>query len=115
MDANYIVLKLGDRGAFLYDGKQYWTFPAEDTPVVDTTAAGDVFTAALTYWYLEKGNILKAADFAGCAAAVSVSRAGASTSVPTLSEVIAFAKARAEAKDGAEADESAEVEAGAEQ
>ena len=115
VDANYIVLKLGDRGAFLYDGKQYWTFPAEDTPVVDTTAAGDVFTAALTYWYLEKGNILKAADFAGCAAAVSVSRAGASTSVPTLSEVIAFAKARAKAKDGAEADESAEVEAGAEQ
>ena len=48
-------------------------------------------------------------------AAVSVSRAGASTSVPTLSEVIAFAKARAKAKDGAEADESAEVEAGAEQ
>ena len=103
VNATYIVLKLGDRGAFLYDGKQYWTFPAEKTPVVDTTAAGDVFTAALTYWYLEKGNILKAADFAGCAAAVSVSRAGASTSVPTLSEVIAFAKARAEEAAEAEA------------
>lgn len=105
VQAKYIVLKLGDRGAFLYDGRQYYTFPAESTPVVDTTAAGDVFTAALTYWYLEKGNILKAADFAGCAAAVSVSRAGASTSVPTLAEVIAFAKARAEekpAEDGAE-------------
>ncbi len=113
VNARYILLKLGDRGAFLYDGKQYYTFPAEKTEVVDTTAAGDVFTAALTYWYLEKGNILKAADFAGCAAAVSVSRAGASTSVPTLSEVIAFAKTRAQEQAAAENAESAKSEDGA--
>ena len=113
VNARYILLKLGDRGAFLYDGRQYYTFPAEKTEVVDTTAAGDVFTAALTYWYLEKGNILKAADFAGCAAAVSVSRAGASTSVPTLSEVIAFAKTRAQEQAAAENAESAKSEDGA--
>jgi len=94
--AKYIVLKLGDRGAFLYDGKEYYMMPAEKVEVVDTTAAGDVFTAALTFWYLEKGNIVKAVEFAGCAAGVSVSREGASTSVPTLSEVIAFARSRSE-------------------
>ncbi|MBQ7921250.1 MAG: ribokinase [Clostridia bacterium] len=112
VDAKYIVLKLGDKGCFLYDGKEYYTFPAEQVEAVDTTAAGDVFTAALTYWYLEKGNILKAADFAGCAAGISVSREGASPSVPTLSEVIAFARNRNEQRNqeqaAAEEGESAE-------
>lgn len=105
VNARYIVLKLGERGAFLYDGKEYYTFPAEKTNVVDTTAAGDVFTAALTYWYLEKGNILKAVDFAGCAAAVSVSRMGASPSVPTLSDVIAFARERTAESDAENGEE----------
>ena len=102
VDAKYIILKLGDRGAFLYDGREYYIVPAEEVPVVDTTAAGDVFTAALTYWYLEKGNILAAMDFAGCAAGISISRPGASPSVPTLAEVMAYNKERREKKKAAE-------------
>jgi len=100
VDAKYIVLKLGERGAFLYDGREYYVVPAEDVPVVDTTAAGDVFTAAMTFCYLEKGNILTALDFAGCAAAISISRAGASSSVPTMGEVVAYARERNERKAG---------------
>ncbi len=107
VNAKYIVLKLGDRGAFLYDGREYYIVPAEKVPVVDTTAAGDVFTAALTYWYLEKGNILGAMDFAGCAAGISISRPGASPSVPTMDEVKAYARERREKK---EADKAAPTE-----
>jgi len=102
VNARYIVLKLGGRGAFLYDGREYYVIPAEDVPVVDTTAAGDVFTAALTYWYLEKGNILKALDFAGCAAGICISREGASTSLPTMAEIVAYARERSEKKAEAE-------------
>lgn len=85
----YIVIKQGARGAFLYDGKKYANFPAvRADKVVDTTGAGDAFTAALVTEYLNNGqNIHAAINYANCAGAIAVSRAGASTSVPTLAEV----------------------------
>ena len=80
------------------DGKYYHLVPAHKVAAVDTTAAGDIFTAAMTYAYLQKGDILEAARFATLAAAICVSRKGASTSIPTLKEVKAFAKSIKEAK-----------------
>ncbi len=88
----YVVLKLGHRGCFVYDGKYYNIVPANKVTVADTTAAGDVFTAALSYAYLQKGDILEAARFANIAGAICVSREGASTSIPTLAEIKEFAK-----------------------
>jgi ribokinase len=84
----YVVIKQGARGAFIYDGKHYHMVPAlKADKVVDTTAAGDSFTAAMTLEYLRSGDI-KAAVKYGCAAgAIAVSRRGASTSVPTESEI----------------------------
>ncbi|MBR5311949.1 MAG: ribokinase [Clostridia bacterium] len=94
VDAKYIVIKLGERGAFIYDvnGKEYFVVPAEQVEAVDTTAAGDVFTAAMVYVYLQNGNILSAVKYATCAAAISVTRPGASSSIPTRAEVIAYAR-----------------------
>ena len=89
--ARYIVIKLGARGAFLYDGKKYASFPAvRADKVVDTTGAGDVFTAALTSEYLRCGDIHRAINFANCAGAIQVSRVGASSAVPTREEVEAL-------------------------
>lgn len=87
--AKYIVIKQGARGAYLYDGKRYNTYPAvRGEKVVDTTAAGDTFTAALTLEYLRNsGDIEEAIRFANAAAAIAISRVGASTSVPTSEEV----------------------------
>jgi len=97
-DAKHVVLKLGHRGSFVYDGKYYHIIPAHKVPVEDTTAAGDVFTAALSYAYMQKGDILESARFATLAAAICVSRKGASTSIPTLREIKAFAKSIKETK-----------------
>ena len=85
----YVVIKQGGRGAFIYDGKHYSMVPAiKADKVVDTTAAGDSFTAAMTLEYLRTGGDIKAAVKYGCAAgAIAVSRKGASTSVPTEEEV----------------------------
>ena len=91
VETKYVVLKLGGRGSFVYDGKYYHLVPAHKVQAVDTTAAGDVFTAALSYAYLQKGDILEAARFATYAAAVSVTREGAVPSVPTLQQVKDFA------------------------
>ncbi len=105
VDAKYIVIKLGDRGAFIYDGREYYMIPAENVRAVDTTAAGDVFTAVMVYVYLQNKNIVSAVKYATCAAAISVTRAGASTSIPTREEVIAYAKNKiASEADGGNAD-----------
>jgi ribokinase len=87
--AKYIVIKQGARGAFCYDGVRYNTYPAiRSDKVVDTTAAGDTFTSALTLEYVRNGgNIEAAIRYANAAASIAVSRYGASASVPTGEEV----------------------------
>ena len=93
--AKHIVIKLGDRGAFYYDGTQFDHIPAyRADQVVDTTAAGDTFTAALTVEYLRSGNIKNSILYGAAAAAIAVSRSGASTSVPSEREVFEFLKKR---------------------
>ena len=92
----YIVIKQGSRGVSVYDGKKFDMIPAcRPDRIVDTATAGDTFTAAMTLEYLKNGGDIKAAVKYGCAAgAIAVSRAGASTSVPTEEEVLAFMAAR---------------------
>lgn len=88
--AKYYVIKLGERGAFLYDGKYYKMFAPHDVNVVDTTAAGDAFSAALTVEYMTSREIKRACEFANIVGALTVSKAGASPSIPTASEVKNF-------------------------
>lgn len=88
--AEYIVLKLGDRGAFIFNGARCKFVPAFHVHPVDTTAAGDAFTAALTLRYLTYGDINEAAYYANAVAALTVSKKGASFSIPTADEVEAF-------------------------
>ena len=89
--ADYIVIKLGDRGAFIFNGARCKFIPPYHVRAVDTTAAGDTFTAALTLRYLESGgDISAAALYANAAAAITVSRMGASYSIPTAEEVERF-------------------------
>ena len=105
VDAKYIVLKLGERGSCVYDGREYWMIPAEKGQAVDPTAAGAVFSAVMTYVYLQNGNIVSAVKYATCAAALSVTRMGASTSIPTLEEVIAYARNKVAAENGEQPEE----------
>ncbi len=85
----YIVIKLGSRGAFIYDGKRYSQSPAlRAATTVDTTAVGDAFGAALVIEYLYNGGEIKGAVKYACAAgAIAVTRPGASSSMPTADEV----------------------------
>lgn len=92
LDVKYIVLKLGEKGAYLYDGKVGEGFPAYYVRAVDTTAAGDAFTAALTYEYLRSGDIRSACRFANAVGGYTVTREGAIPSLPTAKEVSDFIK-----------------------
>ena len=93
--ARYIVIKLGARGAFVFDGKHFDLVSAfRADSVIDTTAAGDTFTAAMTIDYLSSGNIKQAIQYGAAAAAIAVSRRGASASIPTADEVQQFLQSR---------------------
>jgi ribokinase len=94
----YLVIKQGARGAFVYDGKHYSMIPAyRPDKLVDTTAAGDAFTAAFTLEYLESGgDAVLAAKYGAAAGAVTVSKFGAASSVPTANEIIDFIRRRPE-------------------
>ena len=87
VQAKYYVLKLGSRGAYVYNGRQCYLMPAIAEKAVDTTAAGDSFTAAMTLRYLENGgDILDAVRFGNVVGGISVTRPGASESIPTREE-----------------------------
>ena len=85
-----VVLTLGGEGALLICDKGILQVSAFETEVVDTTAAGDTFIgfflAALSRNESEQDAIQQAC----AAAALSVQKAGASTSIPSLDEVDDF-------------------------
>ncbi len=84
----YVVIKQGERGACIYDGKHFDMVPAcKIDRVVDTTAAGDTFTAAMTLEYLRTQDVKEAVRYGNAAASISVSRMGSSSSAPTAEEV----------------------------
>jgi ribokinase len=93
-DARIIVIKMGKNGAFLYSDKFAELFPSQKVEAVDTTAAGDAFTAAMTLEYIKSGDIKRAIRFANIVGALTVTRLGAQPSLPLLSEVENFVKER---------------------
>lgn len=84
----HTVLKLGGRGAYWYHGGTGKLFPAQSgVDVVDTTAAGDCFTAALAVKWQQTGDMEAAIEYANRAAAICISREGAQPSLPFEREV----------------------------
>lgn len=87
----YVILKLGSRGAFYYDGTTSKMIPAfQDIIAVDSTAAGDTFGGAFTTVYCNGMSVLDAICYANAAAAICVSRKGGEPAIPTASEVYTF-------------------------
>jgi len=85
--AKHVVLKLGEQGSCLYTNGKIKLFPAHKVNAIDSTAAGDVFTAALTIQYLKSGDIEKAIQYANIAGALTVTKPGALQSIPNEDEV----------------------------
>ena len=90
--AKYVVLKLGSRGCSVWNGENLKIIPAYKSKVVDTTAAGDCFTAALALEYKKCGDIYAACDMGNKAGSVAVSRMGAESSMPTIEDLVKFEK-----------------------
>src|ERR1039457_4868109 len=85
-----VVLKLGDQGCFYFDDTSEIFSPAFSVTARDTTAAGDIFNAALAVAFSEDRPVADSLRFANAAAAISVTRLGAQASAPSRAEVDQF-------------------------
>ncbi|MFI9251573.1 ribokinase [Streptomyces sp. NPDC053069] len=82
-----VVVTLGAQGALVCDGSGVARVGAVKVDAVDTTGAGDAFTAALA-WRLGSGSALaEAAAYAARVGAAAVTKRGAQESYPTAEEV----------------------------
>lgn len=85
-----VVLTLGRKGsAYGYQDK-VCRQPVYEVKTVDTTGAGDTFTGFFMGSILRGSSVEEALKMASMAAALAVSRSGASSAIPTWSEVEDF-------------------------
>ncbi len=94
-NCKYVVLKMGEKGSYIYGEGIAQMVPTFKVDAVDPTAAGDCFTGILVKQYVETGDIIAAARYASAAAAISVQHLGAQPSLPTKEVVEAFLAERA--------------------
>jgi len=86
-----VIVTLGAQGSLFATRAQSRHFPAPAVQAVDTTAAGDTFVGGFAAALAEGKNEAQAIAFGQIAAALSVTRAGAQPSIPTLADVQGFA------------------------
>ena len=85
-----IVVTLGSKGVYIHQNNKYEFIESYKVDAIDTTGSGDCFIGALASSLLEKHDLSEAAIFANKAAAISVTKKGASASMPTIQEVLKF-------------------------
>ncbi|MEA1974298.1 MAG: ribokinase [Bacillota bacterium] len=87
-----LIVTLGENGSLLVNSEGYEKFNAVKVNAVDTTAAGDSFTGAIAYELDRGSTIRKAIKIATNVAALSVTRKGAQTALPSRNELNEFMK-----------------------
>ena len=88
-----VLVTLGGDGVYINpESGEEILIPACKVKAVDTTAAGDSFTAALAAMLLNGESLEAAAEFANRVSAIVVTRKGAQSSIPTIDEVVNYSK-----------------------
>lgn len=89
------AITVGADGIFSATKDGIKNFPAPKVSAVDTTAAGDAFAGYLGALISQGNNVEEALADAVVAASISVTRAGASSSLPSRAEIVSFKNAQA--------------------
>ena len=90
--AGAVILTMGVKGFLLATGNRAEFVPAVKIDAVDTTAAGDAFTGSLAVSLARGKTLAEAAKFANHVGALSVTKVGAQSSMPSSEEVENFVK-----------------------
>jgi ribokinase len=82
-----VIVTRGESGMILVDSKGVSEFASVPVEVIDTTGAGDAFTAALAVSLAEGRDLPSAIKFAGCAGALACTKYGVIPSLAVRPEV----------------------------
>ena len=89
--ARYFVIRLGERGAFVYDGTYCYVVNSFIVPATDPRGAAEVFFGAAVWEYLrDPAELLGALRYAAAVSALSETHEGEAVSPPTADEVMSF-------------------------
>ncbi|MGY3943788.1 ribokinase [Aeromonas tecta] len=94
MGIGEVMITLGSQGVYCSNRDRQILIPGFKVAAVDTTAAGDTFNGAMLAAELAGADFNAAVRFAHGAAALSVTRLGAQSSIPAKTEVDAFLHAQ---------------------
>ncbi|MBY0146876.1 ribokinase [Neobacillus niacini] len=84
------IVTKGSKGVVIYKNGKKVEIPSVQVEAVDTTGAGDSFNGALAYALCEGLGIVESCRFANVVGAISVTKLGAQTGMPTKKEVEEF-------------------------
>ena len=85
-----VIVSLGGKGSILVTKDNVLSFNAPNVEVVDTTAAGDSFIAAIAKSLLDGKTLIEAIEYAHIVSAMVVTKKGAQTSIPNQTEINEF-------------------------
>ncbi len=85
-----VIITLGKRGVFVFDGEKSKILPAYKVEAIDTTGAGDAFNGGLLAALTEGKDLWEACEFGNAVGALSVQKLGTTPSMPTKEEVLQF-------------------------
>jgi len=88
-----VILTMGANGFLLGTDDEMEFVPAVKVNAIDATAAGDAFTGSLGVGLAQGKTLADAATFANYVAALSVTKMGAQSSMPTKEAVESFVRA----------------------
>jgi len=85
-----LIVTLGSKGSLYIDKDNVKFKESYKVVAIDTTAAGDSYTGALSVALSQDKDIQEAMDFASKVGALCVMKEGAQTSLPTIQDVLNF-------------------------
>lgn len=82
-----VIITMGPKGVLFMSEYQMAYIEAENVKAIDTTAAGDTFNGALATAFSYSIDLIKSIKFSNAAAAFSVTKLGAQSSIPSISQL----------------------------
>ena len=87
MGIKKVIITLGEKGLFFYDGKQEIYLKAFPVKAIDTTGAGDAFNGGLAFGISKNKKIKECLEFANKVAGASTAKQGAGNAMPLLKDL----------------------------
>ncbi len=88
INGRFAAITLGDRGLVYKSPEERGIIPPFTMPVLDTTGAGDIFHGAFAYCIYWGMEFVESLEFSALAAALSIQKAGARSSIPELDDML---------------------------